>query len=288
MKKQKLEEEEIEEFKKYVDSNLRNEKSVDYITEFEDSEDFFQEKMENVVEVMKNSKYITFLTGAGISVNCGLSDYRGTNGIWTKRVKGEEYTKLEDLNFASLEPSFTHKSLFELSEKQILKFLISTNVDNLHCKSGFKRISENGNLCEMHGNLFIEECGNCLKEFKRDFMVRNEQNGIFEHQTDRLCENCGTKSLRDVIVNFGNDYTHVPSLEKQYDAAWSHCLKSDLIIVLGSSLSLTETYDLIDDCLNKGGKLIICNKQNTPKDTMASITIHSDCDKFMKEIMKYY
>jgi NAD-dependent SIR2 family protein deacetylase len=204
------------------------------------------------------------------------------------RIKGENYNDLEELNFKELEPTYTHQCLFKLSEMGILKFLISTNVDNFHVRSGFKRISENGNLSELHGNLFIEECGNCLKEFKRDEIVRLLNIGIFEHQTNRVCESCGEKSLRDIIVNFGNDYSHVPSLEKQYDTAWSHCLKSDLIVVLGSSLSLGETYDLIDDCLEKGGKLIICNKQKTPKDHLAEITIHMDCDKFMEEVMKFY
>ena len=86
MQKQKLEEEEIEEFKKYLDSNLRNEDDkVDFITEFEETEEEFKKKMDKVIEIMKKSKYITFLTGAGVSVNSGLSDYRGPNGIWTKR-----------------------------------------------------------------------------------------------------------------------------------------------------------------------------------------------------------
>jgi hypothetical protein len=86
MKKQKLEEEEIEEFKKYVVSNLRNEsKDVDFITEFEESKEEIEEKMKKVSAIMKESKYITFLTGAGISVNSGLPDYRGTKGVWTKR-----------------------------------------------------------------------------------------------------------------------------------------------------------------------------------------------------------
>merc|ERR1711879_574099 len=103
--------------------------------------------------------------------------------------------------------------------------------------------------------------------------------------TKKTCEKCGKQALRDIIVNFGNTVEHVPSMESQYDLAWVNSIKADLFLVLGSSLSVPTACDLPDYCVEKGGKVVIVNKQRTPKDDSAALLIHAPCDTVMSLLL---
>ncbi|CAE7670453.1 SRT1, partial [Symbiodinium pilosum] len=100
------------------------------------------------------------------------------------------------------------------------------------------------------------------------------------------CEDCGGE-LHDTIVNFGNTVEHVPSMEDAHDRTWVHCLKADLVVVLGSSLSVPTACDLPEECLPArdgkpdGGRLVIVNLQRTPKDQLANLRIFAACDDVM-------
>merc|ERR1712039_398951 len=145
-------------------------------------------------------------------------------------------------------------------------------------------------LVELHGNACVEECRGCGAVFHRDHVVRTAT-GLFEHGTGRSCEKCG-QPLYDNIVNFGNTFEHVPSMEDAHDAAWVECLKADLCVVLGSSLSVQTACDLPEECLEErdakpnGGHLVIVNRQRTPKDNLASLRIFADCDDVLSFIDK--
>eukprot|EP00435_Cladocopium_sp_Y103_P041855 s1451_g11.t1 len=217
-------------------------------------------KLRQLQCLCQNANYIVVFTGAGISTSAGLPDYRGClsawsvcnfligtwtspQGVWTRKLKGERVS--DDLGLDdSWQPSLAHMAIARLHSSGIIKFVATTNVDDLHGKSGLPTDS----LAELHGNSFVEECEKCLKRYKRSFVTRSAT-GLFEHRTGRYCQ-CGGP-LRDIIVNFGNTFEHVPSMEDQHDAAWD------------------------------GGKLVVVNLQRTPKDSLASLRIFASCDDVM-------
>ena len=264
-----------------MQQNLQNQTPAeDFATEQWDESEVLQGKLSQLQKLCQDANHMVVFTGAGISTATGLPDYRGPRGVWTRKLKGE--TVSDDLELKrSLQPSSAHMAIARLYCSGLIKFVATTNVDDLHCKSGLPKES----LAELHGNSFVEECEKCLKQYKQSFVTRTAT-GLFEHHTGRYCE-CGGP-LRDIIVNFGNTFEHVPSMEDQHDAAWVHCLKADLVLVLGSSLSVPTACDLPEICLEArdgkpdGGKLVIVNLQRTPKDAMASLRIFASCDDVME------
>lgn len=289
--------EEFREFAKYVEDNLRTQvdrectqsgqEAVDFLAELADAPDLVTDKVRQLAALVRGANHFVIYTGAGISTAAGLPDYRGPKGIWTQRVMGGTQTD-EDarglgqlLAESSLHPTAAHHACKALFDAGYLRFLMTTNVDGLHRRSGFVR-SEN--LAELHGNSFVEECGECGAVFDRDYVVRTAKR-IYDHHTGRTCEKCGKQALRDIIVNFGNTVEHVPSMESQYDLAWVNSIKADLFLVLGSSLSVPTACDLPDYCVEKGGKVVIVNKQRTPKDGSAALLIHAPCDTVMSLLL---
>ena len=106
------------------------------------------------------SKYLVVFTGAGISTESGLRDFRGPDGLWTRRDKGLE-TPQQD--FSDVEPNAGHNAITKLQNLGKMKFLISQNVDNLHLKSGIKPEL----LAELHGNLTKVRCQHCQFKMER-------------------------------------------------------------------------------------------------------------------------
>src|SRR4030043_265912 len=117
------------------------------------------QRIGELAEGILESKYMVVFTGAGISTESGLRDFRGPDGLWTRRDKGLA-TPQQD--FTGAEPNAGHRAIVELQNLGKLAFLISQNVDNLHLKSGIKPEL----LAELHGNITKVRCDRC--EFKMD------------------------------------------------------------------------------------------------------------------------
>jgi NAD-dependent SIR2 family protein deacetylase len=186
----------------------------------------------------------------------------------------------------ALKPTSSHLAIRRLLDAGRIHAVITTNVDGLHLASGVPR----ERLSELHGNACIEECRTCGMRFQRDFVTRTAT-GLFEHETGRRCDKCGS-ALYDNVVNFGNTHEHVPSMEAEHDRAWVDCMKADLCVVFGSSLSVQTACDLPEECLAarcdkaSGGRLVIVNLQRTPKDDLASMRIFATCDSVLQTIEK--
>ncbi len=186
------------------------------------------------------AQHPVFFTGAGISTESGLPDFRGPDGVWTRREKGEGPVKF-DWNDARPNPS--HMALFELQKMGKLAFLISQNVDNLHLASGIAMEL----LAELHGNVTRLQCGNC--GFKCD---------NFPDLT--VCPICAGK-LTSSVVDFGQ-----PLPEKDFLDAEQHSRQSDLFVVAGSSLVVFPAADMPRIALHAGARLVIINQGETPLD----------------------
>ncbi|MCK4863066.1 MAG: hypothetical protein KAS25_02160 [Dehalococcoidales bacterium] len=199
-----------------------------------------QQRISDLAQWMLESKYLVVFTGAGISTESGLRDFRGPDGLWTRRDKGLS-TPQQD--WSSVEPNSGHVAIYELQDLGKLAFLISQNVDNLHLKSGIKPEL----LAELHGNLTKVRCTEC--EFKMDRV-----------EGERECPLCGGK-LVSTVVDFGQS---LPA--KDLAESYEHSQKCDLFIVVGSSLVVTPAADMPRVALQAGARLVIINQGETPFD----------------------
>jgi len=243
------------------------------IKEYFDEPEEVQKKVKELANMIRQSKYMLAYTGAGVSTSAKIPDYRGPQGIWTLRDKGQ--SPHFEVTLEQALPTPTHMSLLELYKNGILKFLVSTNVDGLHRRSG---IPEKG-IAELHGNCYLERCLNvkCKKEFLRTF---DASSGRDDHRTGRKCDACN-EPLFDSIINFGENLP-INELEKTA----FEVEKSDLSLVLGTSMRVSPANQFPLQVLSTGGKLVIVNLQKTPYDKKAHLIIRERTDKVMELLFK--
>jgi len=203
------------------------------------------ERIAALAQWMYRSNYPVVFTGAGISTESGLRDFRGPDGLWTRRDKGLS-TPRQD--FTKAEPNAGHKAIAELQNLGKMEFLISQNVDNLHLKSGI----EPERLAELHGNMTKVRCEGC--DFKMDRIEGESE-----------CPLCGG-ILVPSVVNFGQSLPQ-KDLRESYD----HSKLCDLFIVVGSSLVVYPAADMPRVALQVGAKLVIINQGETPYDNEAHL-----------------
>ena len=201
-------------------------------------------RINTLAQWMFESKHLVVFTGAGISTESGLPDFRGPDGIWTRQTQGLP-TKPRD--FSSVEPNAGHLAIVQLQELGKLRFLISQNVDNLHLRSGIRPDL----LAELHGNVTKLRCNRCEAQVDRSAGLNT-------------CS-CGGK-LTSSVVNFGQS---LPRKELA-DSYW-HSQHCDLFIVAGSSLVVTPAADMPKVALQSGARLVIINKGETPFDRVAHL-----------------
>ena len=219
----------------------------------------------------------------------------------------------DSVSYEHLRPTYTHEALVKLIALGNVKHVISQNGDGLHGLSGIP--SEK--LSELHGNVFLEKCEDCGHKYYRPFYVLDDEasqyyeevdEGIVNvtklpshwiqckqcklcHRTGRTCERPGCNGhLKDSIINFGDDLE-----EDIYKKAESEASQSDLIISLGTTMTVTPACDLVlksPDPL----RLIIVNRQKTGFDWLCTkkhygkdlgVRVYGDCDRVMREVMKY-
>jgi NAD-dependent SIR2 family protein deacetylase len=204
-----------------------------------------EQRIETLAQWMFEAEYLVVFTGAGISTESGLPDFRGPDGIWTRQAKG---LPTKSRPFDSVEPNTGHMAIVELQELGKLAFLISQNVDNLHLRSGIPPDL----LAELHGNVTKLRCSRC--EFELDRFPDLD-----------TCPLCGGK-LASSVVNFGQSLP-----QKALTASYQHSEKCDLFIVVGSSLVVTPAADMPKVALESGARLVIINQGETPFDGLAHL-----------------
>ncbi|NIS72433.1 MAG: NAD-dependent protein deacylase [Proteobacteria bacterium] len=196
-------------------------------------------RIETLARWMFEAKYLVIFTGAGISTESGLPDFRGPDGVWTRQAKGLP-PKVRP--FSSVEPNSGHRAIVELQNLGKLRFLISQNVDNLHLKSGIKP----DRLAELHGNTAKLRCQKCSTQ-------------VDKSRGSEICP-CGGR-LVSSVVNFGD-----PLPRKELESSYFHSAKSDLFVVAGSSLVVSPANDMPRIALESGARLVILNQGETPLD----------------------
>lgn len=207
------------------------------------------------------SSYPVMFTGAGISTESGLPDFRGPDGLWTRRDKGLP-PKPMTVPWDQVDPNPGHRALVDLLKLGKLRFLISQNVDNLHRKSGIPPEF----LAELHGNIARLRCRRCGETTAKS-------------EGRRQCP-CGGELARSV-VDFGESLP-----ERDLSLSFEHSRKSDLFLVLGSSLVVTPASDMPREALRAGAKLVIVNRGETPFDQVAHLRFHEGTGEVLSRVVK--
>ena len=217
-----------------------------------------EEKINLAAQWICESKRLVVFTGAGLSTDSGIPDYRGPDGVWTRRDKGLPPPKSPPWD--QVKPNQGHYLIVELLNLGKLDFLISQNVDGLHAKSGipFDR------LAELHGNMYFMNCLDCKQKMTFEEVGWDKKKWGKVYLTDRErkgqpnCPKCGGRVVSS-IVNFG-DSLPGDVLEESFRRSE----KSDVFFVIGSSLVVNPAALMPGIAQQNGAKLIILNRGEIP------------------------
>ena len=268
----------------------------DRIQEFHDKDEIVDKTVSELADLINSSSYTVFYTGAGVSTGAGIPDYRGPEGCWTKRAMGQ-MAKAKVMT-QDAQPTLTHMAMATLIHKNLAHYVVTTNLDGLHRKSGLG-VSQ---VCNLHGDIYIERCTGCGYDFERNYHVRRPID-VHNHYVGR-CSRCGSDSksqqvgtndkdvgTKDTHINFGE---HLDN--REWDDAYAHCGKADLVIVAGTSMSLRHITHLPFLCHkkeyrkkhNKTGKgnVVIINLQKTPDDEVCDLRIFANTETVFVKLME--
>ncbi len=225
-------------------------------------------QIETAARWIADSEHLVVFTGAGISTDSGMPDYRGPDGVWTRRDKGlppPKWTKAP----SEICPNRAHYALAELQNLNRLGYLISQNVDNLHLESGV----DPDRLAELHGNKELMRCLGCASVFTRAELRWTRERWGNAYLTDDAvpgqpaCAGCKGR-LVSTIVNFGDS---MPALE--LNLAYEHSQLCDLFFAIGSSLMVSPANEMPRVAVCEGARLILLNIGETPCDDIAHLRI---------------
>ncbi len=239
-----------------------------------------EKKIETAAKIIMDAERVVAFTGAGISTESGLPDYRGPDGVWTRRDKGLPPKPMKK-PWSSVEPNRGHLALVALQKLGKLDHLISQNVDNLHLKSGI----DPDTIAELHGNTTLMRCLECDRQFPKDEVGWDERRWGKGYRTQRprrgqpTCPVCGGRIISSV-VNFGD-----PLLAKELEESVAQSKRCDTMLVVGSSLLVSPANLMPEYALENGAKLILINKGETPFDTKAHVRIWESAGEVLSAIL---
>jgi NAD-dependent protein deacetylases, SIR2 family len=219
-----------------------------------------------------DAQAIVILTGAGLSTESGIPDFRGPQGIWTKNPAAEKTANLEYYvadpeirkvawqnrlrsEMWNAEPNDGHRALVELARIAHVHTLITQNIDGLHQAAG----SDPASIVEIHGTVHFAKCLACGWRGPMAETLERVRAG----EEDPACLECGG-ILKSATISFGENL--VPAdLERSQRAA----ARADLFLALGTSLGVYPAAALPEIAVRNGARLVIFNGQETPFDEYA-------------------
>lgn len=242
--------------------------------EYEEDEDSLRAKVKEAARLIKEAQHAVVFTGAGVSTSADIADFRGPRGVWTMRDQGRSATSKE---VHEVRPTLAHYGITELVRKGLLRYVISTNMDGLHLRSGLPAHL----LTELHGNSYKEICSLCKQTYLRQFQVGRSVTKQRLHFTGRRCTFCGSE-LQDTIVHFTEQYRTL--FTEEHVMAQSQ--KADVMLILGTSMNVQPSACYPEQVLkNNPGSLILVNLQRTPYDHLCALRVFARTDRFMELLL---
>lgn len=234
--------------------------------------------------MLADSTQVVALTGAGISTDSGIPDFRGPNGVWTKNPAAEKMATLQtymtdadvrrrawrdrmDSPTWQAQPNAGHRALVTLERRGVLHTLVTQNIDGLHQAAG----SDPDRVVEIHGTMRAVVCMSCGARSPMADVLERVRAG----EVDPPCtvvRGTGTCAgiLKSATISFGQNLV-VEDLERA-DRAARAC---DLLLAIGSTLSVYPAAGLVPSAHLGGAALIIVNAEPTEYDAIADVVVRS-------------
>ena len=240
------------------------------------SEIDFREGAAELTALLRASSCAVVFTGAGISTESGIPDFRSPGGIWTQMapIEFDDFLRSEETRreawrrrfameemFARVKPNAGHMAVSELVQRGKVSHVITQNIDNLHQDSGVPAEQ----VIELHGNTRYAKCLDCGKRAE----LAPIQAHFEAHREPPDCVACGGL-MKTATISFGQA---MPELEMA--RAEKATLACDLFLVLGSSLVVYPAAGFPRLAKRNGAKLVIINREATEQDDLADLRIHA-------------
>ena len=232
--------------------------------------------MDKMIDAIRNAKCVAAMTGAGVSTLCGIPDFRGPQGLyknpdaerifdidWFDRDPSIYYRGCRELVYGlgAFEPGPVHRALKRLEDAGLLNGIITQNIDMLHQKAGSSKVYE------VHGSPVMHHCRQCgsAKSFD-EIMAMIAANGGAERLGEPYVPRCSCGgAYKPDITFFGESLPEDTFMRSQELAS-----NADVMLVLGTSLTVFPAAGLPRLTLQRGGKVFIVNAQPTPLDGYAA------------------
>ena len=236
------------------------------------------------VELIAKSNRIVGFTGAGISTESGIPDFRSPNGIWannrvieyqefiSSRAGRIEYWRQKAAMWPEMrdaQPNAGHLAFAELERRGTLRAMITQNIDGLHQRAGLT------NVIELHGTTVEAVCLTCGDRIPMDEAVRRVEAGDPAPE----CDHCGGL-LKPATVSFGQSMP-----EREMELAVEACHDCDAFLAVGSSLVVYPAAALPELAKRNGAALIIINRTPTPMDGIADLVINDEIGKTLPRLI---
>ncbi|WP_237108442.1 Sir2 family NAD-dependent protein deacetylase [Nonomuraea sp. MG754425] len=238
---------------------------------------------------MNEPTSVSVLTGAGVSTDSGIPDFRGPQGVWTKNPQAaasatiDRYVADPEVRRAAWQarlghaawaarPNAAHRALVDLERAGLLRALITQNIDELHQRAG----SAPEKVIELHGTLHRVECLTCdLITPMAEVLER-----VAAGEQDPLCPRCGGLQKSNTI-SFGQNLK-AEVLRAAQDAARS----CDVFVAVGTSLTVHPAAGLCGEALDAGARLVIVNAEPTPYDPFADRVVNEPIGQALPALVK--
>lgn len=245
--------------------------------------------VEETAAWIRSAARVVALTGAGISTDSGIPDFRGPQGLWTKDPGAEKLFTLQNYMRDpairkeswrhrlghpawTAQPGMGHKVLAELEAAGRLHTLVTQNIDGLHQAAG----TSEENLIEIHGTLREVMCMECDERAPMERALERVRNG----EEDPECRSCGG-ILKSATISFGQSLVQA-DLERALAAAET----SDVFLAIGTSLTVAPVSYLPWRALDAGARLVIVNAEPTPCDGAAHAVFRQPISKILPELLE--
>jgi NAD-dependent deacetylase len=239
-------------------------------------------------DLLAGASRVTVLTGAGISTGSGIPDFRGPQGVWTRNPAAERTSTLSNyLEDAEVrrqswqnrllspawraQPNPGHRALVELERQGRLRAVVTQNIDGLHQRAGH----DPNLVVEVHGTMWRVVCWSCGREGPMEPALERVRGG----DLDPHCQECGG-ILKSATISFGQSLD--PEVLARAEEAALDC---DLLLAVGSTLSVYPAAGLVPVAYRSGAAVVIVNAQPTPFDDLAAAVVRDPISQALPSLV---